>query len=224
MQSNRIRTFKVLAGALAALALWPAVGAAQDVSGRASAMRATMFGSTTTLADTGSLSGPDDARGAMQQSAGIFGLGGASTLQAATVSSIWDHDATDYVHSEASLGKLNLGVVGNAISADFVMARAQSFASGASMGASEIANLRVNGSPISVTGAPNQVIDLLGGRITLNEQQASGGGMVVNAMHIVVYGVADVVVGSASSGIGSSAPAPSPSPLPLPLPLPGLGL
>ena len=219
--SNRYSRAAAVAGTLAALALWPAIGAAQQVSGQASAVRSTVLGVTTTLAGTGPLSGVDDARGAMEQAAGIPSLGSASTLQAATISNIWDHDGTDNVASEASLGDLNLGVVGNLISADFVMARASSLASGASTGSSEIANLVINGSPVSVSGAPNQTLNLVGGRITLNEQQASAGGMVVNAMHIVIYGVADVVIASASSGIGGSAPPPS-SPLP-PLPrLPGL--
>ena len=221
MQLNPIRYSRaaVVAGALAVLALWPSIGAAQEVSGRASAVKSTVLGVTTTLADTGPLAGADDARGAMDQTAGIPGLGSASTLQASTISDIWDHNGTDYVASAASLGDLNLGVAGTLISADFVMARAQSMASGASMGTSEIANLMINGSPVSVSGAPNQTLNLVGGRITLNEQQTSTGGMVVNAMHIVIYGVADVVIASASSGIGSSAAAPSPPPLPR---LPGL--
>jgi hypothetical protein len=218
MQFTTIRysRFATVAATLAALALWPAIGAAQEVSGRATAVRSTVLGVTSTLADTGALSGVDDARGAMALTAGIPMLGSANVLNASTISSIWDHDATDYVASEASLGGLNLGVSGVSVSADFVMARAQTLTSGASTGSSQLANLRVNGMPITATGAPNQTVNLLGGKVVLNEQQASAGGMVVNALHIVVYGVADVVIASASSGVGAASQ-PAPSPLP-PLP------
>jgi hypothetical protein len=132
-----------------------------------------------------------------------------------------DGDATDYVASESSLGGLNLGVSGNIISADFVMARAKSMVSGSKTGSTQLTNLKVNGMPVSLTGAPNQTLNLVGGKVVLNEQQTSAGGIVVNALHIVIYGVADVVIASASSGVGGAASAPPPSPLP---PLPRLGL
>jgi hypothetical protein len=221
MQFRLIGNSKVAIGVLAALALWPAIGAAQEVSGRASAVRSTVLGVTSTLADTGALAGADDARGASAQTANIPMLGGASTLHAATISSMHDGDATDYVASESSLGGLNLGVSGNIISADFVMARAKSMVSGSKTGSTQLTNLKVNGMPVSLTGAPNQTLNLVGGKVVLNEQQTSAGGIVVNALHIVIYGVADVVIASASSGVGGAASAPPPSPLP---PLPRLGL
>jgi hypothetical protein len=46
------------------------------------------------------------------------------------------------------------------------------------------------------------VIPLLGGRIVINEQQVtSTGAVVVNALHIIINGVADIVIASANAGI-----------------------
>lgn len=202
------------AALLAGVLLWPAIGAAQEVSGQARAVQSTVLGATTVLADTGTLSGEDDAREASLLTANVPLLGSAGTLHAATVSSIYGWDAQDYVASEAALGSLNLGVGGNAVSADFVMARALTPVSGASSGSSSITGLVVNGSPIDVTGEPNQTVSLIGGQVVINEQQASASGIVVNALHIVIDGVADVAIASASSGIAPSAePAPSPVPI-----------
>ena len=63
-------------------------------------------------------------------------------------------------------------------------------------------SLSINGAPITVTGQPNQTIPLLRGRVIINEQQPLfPSGMTVNALHIVIDGVADVVIASATAGI-----------------------
>jgi len=55
---------------------------------------------------------------------------------------------------------------------------------------------------IPVTGAPNQAIWIPGGVVTINEQNISSTGTaVVNALHVAVTGVADVVIASATAGI-----------------------
>jgi len=55
--------------------------------------------------------------------------------------------------------------------------------------------------PIPVTGDPNQRIDVPGGVVVINEQRVSPDGTtVVNALHAVISGVADVVVASATAG------------------------
>ena len=61
------------------------------------------------------------------------------------------------------------------------------------------------------------------GRVVLNEQSPGATGTVVNAIHLVVNGIADVVVASAGAGVDSGGSTPAPSPLPLPLPLAPLG-
>ena len=60
-----------------------------------------------------------------------------------------------------------------------------------------------------MSGAPNQTIGIPGGLLVLNEQQSlPDGTLVVNALHAIVSGVADVAVASAMAGFsGGSAKA-----------------
>lgn len=195
--------------ALLALSAWSAGAAAQLLgsitppltssvatpAGQAAAVRATVAGALpTALADTGTLAGAGDARNASQLAGSIPSLLAGEVLHAATIG--WDDQAT----SDASLASLAMTVAGLGISADFLMASATAVAGSAS-GASLVENLAINGVPVSVSGAPNQVIDVVGGRVVINEQSATPGGIAVNALHVIVNGVADVVVGSATAAI-----------------------
>lgn len=188
----------VAAGLLAGLLAWPGSGAAQTLDGQATAVSATvagLLGSTTTaLASTGTLDGPTDAREASQFSGGILSLTG-NALHATTIG--WP----DQVASEASLANLALGLPGAVIGADFVMAQAQSALNGGSSGSSSLSNLQVNGAPVAVSGEPNQTLSIPGGLLVINQQTASASGIVVNALRVIVDGVADVVIGSATAGI-----------------------
>jgi hypothetical protein len=207
---------------LAGLLMWPAIGAAQTVSGQARAVQATILGATTVLADTGTLVDSDDSREAALSTGDILSLGAADVLHATTISSIYGWDLEDSVASEASVADLGLNVPGNTIAAELVMARAIAPVGSPSIGTAIIDGLSINGLPIDVTGAVNQTVSLLGGRVVINEVLSSATGTVVNALHIVLDGLADVVIASASAGItpATSAPSPDPSPTPLPLPLP----
>jgi hypothetical protein len=205
----------VLALAGTGLLLWPVAAMAQSVSGDASALQATVLGSRTVLAATGALDGPDDLREASDLAASVPLLLQAGVLHAATGSSVTDWGAGDYVASEASLADLQLSAAGNTVSAAFVMARALAPVSGSPTGSSEIDGLSINGVPVVVTGLANQTINLLGGRVVLNEQTPGATGTVVNAIHLVVNGIADVVVASASAGISSGGATTPPAPLPL---------
>ena len=188
-----------VAATVAALLVWPMAGEAQTVTGAASAVKATVFslfgGTTTVLADTGALGGPSDALHASALTGNVPSLLTGEALHATTIG--WP----DQVASEASLGDLALSVAGTTIGADSVMARALAVLSGGGGGASDIANLSINGAPIPVSGAPNQTIFIPGGRVVINEQRTSPTSTVVNALHVIVYGVADVVIGSATAGI-----------------------
>lgn len=64
-----------------------------------------------------------------------------------------------------------------------------------------LGNLSINGVPVAVTGNPNQTIPIPGGQLVINEQRTSSAGTTVNAIHATVFGVADVVVASATAGI-----------------------
>jgi hypothetical protein len=173
----------------------PTASAAPALAGQAAAVRASTPTGTTTLADTGTLGGADDARNASALSGSIPSLLAGEVLAATTIG--W----SDQVSSDASLANLGMSVAGIGISADFVMAAATAVAGATGSGASLVENLAINGAPVSVSGDPNQVVDIPGGRVVINEQNASAGGMAVNALHVIVDGVADVVVGSATAAI-----------------------
>ena len=200
---------------LAALLSWPALGLAQlgglplptpttstgTVTGQAAAVQASVLGllgtvSTTTLSGTGSLAGANDARDASQLAGNIPTLLGAEALQADTIG------LANEVDSEASLAGLNLTIAGIPITADFVRASAVAISGAAGSGTSEIDNLAINGVPITITGAPNQTVAIPGGQLVINEQTISStGSTVVNALHVTVNGIADVVIASATAGI-----------------------
>jgi hypothetical protein len=189
----------VMLGVVATLvALTGDRGRAVSVRGQARAVQSTVstfLGSTSvSLADTGTLSDSSDAREASQGTGRVAGVFSGQTLHATTIG--WP----DQVTSEASVAGVSLSVAGIAIGADFVMSRAFAVAAGA-VGATNIEGLSIAGAPVTVTGEPNQIIELPLGRIILNEQlTSSGGGITVNALHIIVSGI-DVVVASATAGV-----------------------
>ena len=183
-----------------ALLAWPTASAAQAVVGDARAAQTTVLGflgaaTTTVLADSGTLDSTSDARDASLDAGSVPSVFTGEVLSASTIG--WP----DQVASEASLANLGLTVGGTGISADFVMARATALLGGAGDGASLVDNLLINGVPISVSGSPNQMLWIPGGQVVINEQTVSAAGTTVNALHATVFGVADVVVASASAGI-----------------------
>ena len=201
----------VLAVMLVSLLVWPTASLAQlggllpsptasTVTGQAAAVRATILGilgtaATTVLSDTGTLAGITDARNASQLTGGIPSLLGAEVLQAATIS------GSNQVDSEASLANLTLNIAGIGISAKLVMAQASQVSGALGSGTSSIDNLAINGAGVAVTGQPNQTVAIPGGQIVINEQTILPGSITVNALHVVVNGVADVVISSAVAGI-----------------------
>src|SRR5437667_9182282 len=204
-----LRTATGAAMLVASLLAWPVTGAAQltnilpiggggttqTVNGIASAVQATTsLGTITTLASSGTLSGLTDARQASQLTGSVPALLSAETLHATAIG------LSDRVASQASLGNLVLGIGAISIGADAVLAQAEA-AAGSATGSSVLGNLTLDGVPVDVSGAPNQTISFLGGRLVINEQTATAGGIVVNALHLVVDGVADVVLGSATAAV-----------------------
>lgn len=181
----------------------PGKTTATTYSGRATVVRADVDGlSPVVLSDTGALPSSGGARETSLLTASVEGLLTARVLHAAVVGQ------NERAHAEASVADLSLTVAGNSIAADFLMARADATCTGGSCtatGSSEIAALVVNGQGITVSGQPNQTIDLGVGKIVLNEQiRADADGtcdITVNALHVVVNGVADVVVSSAHADI-----------------------
>jgi hypothetical protein len=147
------------------------------------------------LADTGALAGTDNARDATLQTGSVPSVLSGEVLHAVTIG--WP----DQVASEASLANLDMTVGETGISADFLTASALAVSGAAGSGSSLIGNLRINGAPVWVSGLPNQMIWIPGGEVVLNEQTVSATRTTVNALHATVFGVADVVIASATAGI-----------------------
>jgi hypothetical protein len=172
--------------------------AAQTQQGQARAVQASVVQllgiNTVAVSDTGMVSGADDAREA-SQGAYTGSLVSADTLHASTIT--W----ANQVASEASVADLVVNVAGATIAADFVMARAQSVAGAPGANDTEIDGLSINGVPVTVTGLPNQAVSIPGGWVVINEQRTSPGSAAVNALHVVISGVADVVVASATARV-----------------------
>lgn len=212
-------TIVALALLLSGLLAWPTAGLAQlggvlpppplpsptptvsasTVMGQATAAQVVLLGllgtaTSTSLAST-AISGTN-TESDVSQVTGSIPLLAAEVLNAATYS------YADQVDSTASLANLGVSVAGISISADSVVAQASQVLGAAGSGSSYIDNLAINGVPVTVSGDPNQTIWIPGGQVVLNEQTISStGSAVVNAIHITVNGVADVVVASATAGI-----------------------
>lgn len=193
------RSIATLAAATAMLAATQEAGRAQAVRGQARAVQTTihsLLGSTSVaLADTGTLSDPTDALEASTGTGAVSSLFRGETLHATTIG--WP----DQVVSESSAADVALSIAGNAIGADFVMSRARAVQGAPASGATSVEGLSVNGVPIPITGAANQTVWIAGGRIVINEQQISATGATVNALHVTVEGVADVVIASATADV-----------------------
>ena len=200
--SSRLSSTAAVTALLGGLWVWPAISSAQLPPLPVPPV-GTLLGTTAVLDSTGTLvAGTSDVLQASDTTGGIASLLTGEALHAVTIG------YPDQIDSEASLAALALNVAGTSIGADFVMSRATATASSAA-GVSNIDGLSVNGAPIPVTGDPNQTIGIPGGLLVLNEQQSlPDGTLVVNALHAIVSGVADVAVASTMAGLsGGSAKA-----------------
>lgn len=178
------------------------VNVAAQFIGRAVAASVTTLGTTNRFADTGNLPGSGGALSnsmlTLSQAGLMLDVGHAATIGQA-----------DRTRSEASAADVSVSVNGVTIGADWVMAHATAVwqATGTAVtGTTEISGLTINGQTIAVTGQPNQTIPLVAGQVIVNEQTSSGGTLTVNALHLVIPGVTDVVIASAQAGFVSSTP------------------
>src|SRR4029077_3659420 len=196
-----------LAGVLADVSTSSATQAT-SYSGRATVVQATVLGfSPLVLADAGSLPPSGGAQEASLLNASVPGLLTAEVLHASTVGQ------GNASRSEASVAELSLTVDGNTVSAGLLQARASAVCGdggATATGSSNITALSVNGQTVTISGMPNQRVPLLVGEVIINEQTSNGAGdITVNALHIEVPGVADVIVSSAHADIICQ-PAPPP--------------
>jgi hypothetical protein len=174
-------------------------------------VQATLLGlAPITLVEAGPLASSGGADEETLLETSVPGLLAAEVLHATTVAK------GDRSSSEASVAELAVTVSGNTVSAGFLMARAEARCTdgaASASGSSEIARLEINGQAIVVSGAPNQTVALPNGRVIINEQQSAGpGDITVNALHIMVDGIADVVIASAHADIGCPTAPPPPPP------------
>src|SRR5712692_1831244 len=202
---------------LFSLLTWPAASSAQksqvpSFSGQATVVSATVLNlPPIVIADTGPLPSSGGAIEASLLETGPLDLGGVGSFQASVL-----HATTigqgDRSRSEASVADLNLAIAGNTVSANFLSSRALAGCSTSgpfTSGDSAIAALTINGQQIVVSGSPNQTVALPNGTgsVTINEQiqpsSTSSGTreITVNALHVVVNGVADVVIASSHADI-----------------------
>lgn len=127
--------------------------------------------------------------------------------------------ASGVASSSASLAKVVvLPGTSTQLTASFVRAQTEASCSGLS-GSSEIANLTFGGTAVTVSGQPNQRVDIPGppgfapvATLIINEQATAASGSYreirVNALHLVVPGVAEVILSSAKSDINCEPPVP----------------
>jgi hypothetical protein len=149
---------------------------------------------TTIRAATGTLS----ISGGMAEASLLVGdipsgaTGGAVALTASALHSavVGVGNATN---AEASMGAISLTVSGNTLSADFLMARSKASCGPgpAVAGSSELTNLVINGTSITVTGAANQTVSLPNGTAIINAQTSSVGGsageLAVSALRVLTH-------------------------------------
>ncbi|MBI3325751.1 MAG: hypothetical protein HYZ81_03485, partial [Nitrospinae bacterium] len=96
------------------------------------------------------------------------------------------------------------------LTAAFVRAEAEATCGGV-QGSSEITELTFGGVTVTVTGAPNQTVTIPGvATLIINEQTTTSSGtyreILVNALHLIVPGVAGVILSSAKSDINCVPP------------------
>jgi hypothetical protein len=178
---------------------------ATTYSGRATVVNATLLSlPPIILSDAGPLPNSGGEAEATLLEAEVPGVLTAQVLHAATIGQ------GNRAFSESSVANLRVTVAGNTITASFLRSQAEALCNddgtATVRGNSEIVALQLNGTPISVSGTPNQEVPLLGaGKIIINEQRGSASGgsgdFTVNALHVIVPGVADIVIASAHADI-----------------------
>ena len=205
--SKRLRSLiaSILAVGLLFWPVLPVVGQSDPTtfSGQATVLRATVLGNTVVVSDTGPL---PSSGGSLEKSLLTVNVPGLASAEVAHATTIGQGNNSS---SEASVANLNLTVAGNTITAGLLMANAEAkcCSNGAPSvsGSSDIVGLVINGQAIYVSGQPNQTINLLVGEVIINEQSSSvsgnTGSVTVNALHVIIPGVADVVVSSAHADI-----------------------
>ncbi len=201
---------------LAALPL-TAHAAASSYNGSATGVIASLLGaSATRIADTGPL--PSSGGSITTSSSTGVNLGAGQVTADVLPSSTSGSAGT--TNSSAQVSNAGVNVLGSlTLSASTVesSATATCGTNGATAsGNSTVANLVINGTTITVTGAPNQLVTVPGvGSVVINEQIPSSTGtgnktITVNALHVTLLNSSvDAVFAQSTAGITCSASGPT---------------
>jgi hypothetical protein len=158
-----------------------------------------MLGLTTTIAGTGNL---PSTGGELSNEVLTVSVPGVLTGGVAHASTIGLGNHTD---SSSSLSGLSLEVGEVVLTADFIESKASAaIANGeaATSGGSTLVNLVIAGQAITISGFPNQTVLVPGGKVVINETLQSAGAITVNALHISLTDIADLVLGSSHAAVG----------------------
>jgi hypothetical protein len=221
---NRWKTLASIALTLVGVFAVPRNVQAQSVTytGEAVVVSASALGiANVAIEDTGPLPSSGGSLSTQLASANVPGLVNAQLLTASTAGQ------NSQTNSQATVSNVSVTVAGISIQTTILTSHATAacYPDHATVsGSSTIASLTVNGQSITVTGAPNQTVPLLVGSLVINEQISSvsnspagtSADMLVNALHLSVTGIANVVISSAHAGVTCGNPAPpkcSPGPL-----------
>lgn len=185
-------------------------------SGQATAVDATVYGLDgkpifqQKLGDTGYFEGPAfenddtvlDASISKTQTAGILALN--AEVLSATTGTHGNHSRAD-----SSVLNLSLDIGGVIVNGDLLSAFARATCTAGAIaleGGAQLANVTVNEVSVPVNAPANFVVLDTGlVRVVANEQTTSAGGdkLTVNALHITVAGVADVIIASAHADVSA---------------------
>lgn len=196
------------AGLVGPLAGEVAAGTATAYGGRAIALQFSTFGGPpVTLGDTGELPSSGGARS--EHVFSTSGVANAKLLQASVVG------AGDSTMAQASVADLSISIAGNSISADFVGSQASATCGPQApftAGGAHLNGLTVNGNRVPVGTQSNQRVSITERvYLVVNEQHRAPDAIVVNALHLYVEGIADLVVASARASVVCVTPAPTPA-------------
>jgi len=198
-------------------AFWLTAATSTTFSGDATVLRATVLGlAPIVVGEAGPLSGSGGAEESSLLSVSKDQTGGLLSAEVVHASAVAQGNRS---RAEASVASVSLTVAGNAIQADLLRSQAQATCDGAGQasasGSSELAGLVINGQAITVSGQPNQRVDLPGLRVVINEQSGSASGnrsdITVNALHVTAFNplsgqtLADVIISSAHADISCAA-------------------
>jgi hypothetical protein len=181
-------------------------------SGDATVLRATVLGLPIVMGEAGPVPEAGGAEEFSLLSVSGDQTGGLLSAEAVHATVVAQGNSSN---AEASVARASLTVAGNTVQADLLRSQAQATCDGAGQasvsGSSELAGLVINGQAITVSGQPNQRVDLPDLRVVINEQSGSANGnrgdITVNALHVTAFNplngetLADVVISSSHADI-----------------------